>query len=422
MRILYVIAMYGPEYLGNLIHRELGHELVRRGHTFDVFALASAREMKQRPTDHIEQGIRVYRATAAGQTASNLFNALAKPLLHYDRFGAGWTALARFLRREPRYDVILAEGAYPFGAMCALAGAGTNLLVTVAGGDFIDSRATGYGYGRFRTARALMRYTFRRAAAVRVTTPLVRERVLALDARPERVALIPRNIASYCYPPPDGSLAALRANARAALREKYALDDAHILAAVGRLLPIKGFDTLIRALPAVVERAGDTRILLAGPNRVDPRLGDYQDYLARLAREQHVSDRVIFTGAIQHQDMRALLAASDVIAVPSVLEGMNKVAVEGAAVGTPSVVTRTAGIADLLRDAGAGEIVAENSPDALAQGLVRVLCDETARAEYIARGLDFAAQFSSAHVGAALNALCEKIAKNETPGGFQPES
>lgn len=417
MRVLYVIAMYGAEYLGNLIHRELGQEFVARGHAFDVFALASAREMNGRATESIEQGIRVHRATAAASTRADVLNALAKPLLHYDRFGAGWMALARYLRAQPRYDVILAEGAYPFGAMCALAGASNNLLVTVAGGDFIDSHALSYGYGRFRSARALMRYTFQHAAAVRVTTPLVRERIRALDAPPARIELIPRNIASYCYPPRDLDLQTFRARARAALKKNYALGEGHIVAAVGRLLPIKGFDTLIRALPALVERAGETQLIIAGPNRIDPRVGDYQAYLAQLARELHVHARVTFTGALEHPDMRGILASADVIAVPSVLEGMNKVAVEGAAVGTPGVVTRTAGIADLLRDADAGEIVAENSAEALAEGLARVLCDAALRAEYVERGLLFAENFSSARVGAALIALCEKIAS--AVGGVQ---
>ena len=410
MRILYVIAMYGSEYLGNLIHRELGHEFIQRGHTFDVFALASARERRTQPTVNVEQGIRVERAIAAGSTRTDALNGLAKPFLHYDRFGTGWLALTRYLRHHPSYDIVLAEGAYPFGAMCALAGAQKNLLVTVAGGDFIDSRATHYGYGRFRTARALMRYTFEHAAAVRVTTPLVEQRVRALGAAREKLALIPRNIASYCYPPPDTDLQSFRRAAQTELRAKFAWREEKIIVAVGRLLPIKGFDILVRALPALLEQIGGAHVLLVGPNRIDPQLGDYEKYLTQLAVTCGVAGRISFTGAVQHEQMRALLAGADVIAVPSILEGMNKVAVEGAAVGTPSVVTRTAGIADLLRAANAGEIVAENSPDALAAGLARVLSDAGARAQYVANGLEFAAQFSSARVGAALNALCEKIA------------
>lgn len=409
MRILYVIAMYGAGYLGNLIHRELGHEFQAHGHTFEVFALAAAQELGGRPAETIEQDIRVHRAVAAGEPLANAWNALARPVLHYERFGAGWRALEHYLRVHPRYDVVLAEGAYPFGAMCALAAA-PRLVITVAGGDFIDSRATSYGYGRFRTARALMRFAFRRAAAIRVTTPLVRERATALGAPPERVTLIPRNVASYCYPPPNVPLELFRREARRTLDEQYGLQGAHVVAGVGRLLPIKGFDQLLRALPTVLDCAGDARLLLIGPNRIDPKYGDYQAWLAALAREQKVADKVIFTGAIEHPAMRVLLAAADVIAVPSVVEGMNKVAVEGAAVGTPSVVARTAGIADLLAARAAGEVVRDNSPENLAQGIVRVLCDNTVRAGYVSRGVEFATQFSSTRVGAQLVALCEQVA------------
>ncbi len=410
MRILYVIAMYGSEYLGNLIHRELGQELIRRGHTFEVVALTHARDQTAEPGARTEHGIRVTRAVAAGNFETNALNALAKPFFHYDRFGAGWWALQNFLRAQPRYEVVMAEGAYPFGAMCALAGAQKNLLVTVAGGDFIDSRATHYGYGRFRTARALMRYTFQNAAAIRVTTPLVAERVQALGAAPAKRALIPRNIASYCYPPPHTALAEFRRAAQADLRKQFALGDGKIIVAVGRLLPIKGFDILVRALPALVQKIGAAQLLLVGPNRIDPQVGDYESFLTQLAVTQGVRERITFTGAVEHTQMRALLAGADIIAAPSVLEGMNKVVAEGAAVGTPSVVTRTAGIADLLRAADAGEIVAENSPDALTEGLARVLGDKELYARYAARGLEFAAQFSVTRVGAALAALCDKIA------------
>jgi glycosyltransferase involved in cell wall biosynthesis len=420
LRVLYVIAMYGPEYLGNLIHRELGEEFVKRGHTFDVFALVSAREPRE-GGERREGDIRVHRAVAAGTPMADALNALAKPFLHYDRFGAGWLALRQYLARQAPYDVILAEGAYPFGAICALSRAsafprasalspaGAKLLITAAGGDFIDSRATSYGYGRFRTARRLMRYAFQRAAAVRATTPLVKERVIALGAPPERTHIIPRNIASYCYPPAGVPLDEFRSQARAALDARFDLGNACLIAAVGRLLPIKGFDLLIRALPAILQKVGDTRVLLVGPNRVDPRLGDYQAHLSELARGLGIADKVIFAGAVEHPAMREILAASDVLAVPSVLEGMNKVAVEGAAVGTPAVVTHTAGIADLLRAHDAGEIVAPDDAAALAQGILRVLCSAAVRQEYAARCLVFAAQFSSANIGAQLVALCEQL-------------
>lgn len=417
MQLLYLIAMYGPEHLGNLIHRELGHEFQAHGHEFRVFALSSAQERRGRPTDTIEENIAVHRALTAGKFFANGVNALAKPMLHYDRFAMGWWTVRNFLGQHPEIDLVLAEGAYPFGAMAAAAltsldisrAKSPRLVVTVAGGDFINSPATQYGYGRFRTARALMRYTFGRASAVRVTTPLVRERVLALGAPSEKIALVPRNIASYCFPPPGISLQAFRNQQRAALDAHYELNNARLIVAVGRLLPIKGFDTMIRALPQILPRAGDTRLLLIGPNRIDPQYGDYQKFLEQLAAECGVRKKIVFTGALPHENMRDVLAAADLIAVPSVLEGMNKIAVEGAAVGTPSVVTRTAGIADLLHEAKSGVIVEPNDVHTLAEQISALLNDPARRAELGARGVTWARKFSSRVVGAQMIEVCERV-------------
>lgn len=402
--------MYGAEHLGNLIHRELAHEFQRAGHTVQVFAFAGVRERRGLPADSVEQGVAVHRALTAGQFTSNAVNALVKPLVQYDRFGMGWWKLRSYLRAHPETDLILAEGAYPFGAMAALASDARRpkLVITVAGGDFIDSRAAGYGYGRFRTARALMRRAFRHAAAIRVTTPLVEQRVLALGALPEKIAPVARNIAAYCFPRSDVPLDRFRAEKRHALVSRHTLQNAHILVAVGRLLPIKGFDTLLRALPEIEQRAGDTRLLLVGPNRIDPQYGNYLKYLEQLAIECGVRDKVIFTGSVPHQDMRDLLAGGDLIAVPSVLEGMNKIAVEGAAVGTPSVVTHSAGIADLIAQADAGEVVEPNNIPALASRIAELLNDPARRAALGARGVTWAQQFSSRVVGAQLIEVCER--------------
>lgn len=406
MNLLYLIAMYGTEYLGNLIHRELGHEFQNAGHSFSVFALASAQERRSAPADTLEENVAVHRALAAGKFAPNLVNAAAKPFFHYERFGMGWWTLKRYLGQHPEHQIILAEGAYPFAAMADLASRKQKLVITVAGGDFINSRAMNYGYGRFRVARSLMRRAFARADAIRVTTPLVRDQVIALGASAKKITLIPRNIAAYCFPPADIPLETFRATQRAALDARYHFENAKVIIAAGRLLPIKGFDILIRALPDIQTRAGDARLLLVGPNRVDVQYGDYQNHLQALARVGNVQDKIIFTGALPHPEMRALLAAADVIAVPSILEGMNKIVVEGAAVGTPSVVTRTAGISDLMQNVGA--IVEPNDVSALAASLGALLNNPAQRALLGKRGVSWAEQFSSSRIAAQLIALCEK--------------
>ena len=122
----------------------------------------------------LEENIPVHRAVAAGRVSDDIVNRATQPFLHYDRFATGVLRFRSYLAQHPGTDLIYAEGVYPFGAMVAASvrGACPKFLVTVVGGDFIASNTAEYGYGRFRVARSLMGYAFRRAAAVRVTTPL----------------------------------------------------------------------------------------------------------------------------------------------------------------------------------------------------------------------------------------------------------
>ncbi len=71
-----------------------------------------------------------------------------------------------------------------------------------------------------------------------------------------------------------------------------------------------------------------------------------------------------------------MLAAADVVAVPSLLESLNKVCIEAAAVGTPFVVTETTGISAWVRGEGIGLVVPPSDPAALSRALNRVLSGE----------------------------------------------
>ncbi len=259
---------------------------MERGHQFSVFALASSRQIGEHNQNTLEENIPVHRAVAAGRVSDDIVNRATQPFLHYDRFATGVLRFRSYLAQHPGTDLIYAEGVYPFGAMVAASvrGARPKFLVTVAGGDFIASNTAEYGYGRFRVARSLMGYAFRRAAAVRVTTPLARDSAIALGAKPEQITVIPRNIADYCFPPSDREIESYRREMRSQIAAKYGTGDAHLVVAAGRLLPIKGFDTLVRALPHAIEIAGDTRLLIMGPNRNSPKYGDYQNYLKQPCR------------------------------------------------------------------------------------------------------------------------------------------
>jgi glycosyltransferase involved in cell wall biosynthesis len=407
LRILYVLAGYGDEHLGGSIHTEMARAIRSRGHDYRLFAPSHARDMGARAAEAVEDGVPIHRAVCAGRPALDLLNAAARPVFRFPWFAALCSRLRRFLRTQPVFDVIIAEGAYPLGLATAWAARRSppHLVVSVLGADFLANHEANYGYARYALPRALMGNTFRRAAIVRAISPYAGERAVRLGCPYAKLALVPRNVAACTFLPEGVPREAFRRDARERVSARFGLGTERLVVSVGRLLPIKGFDVLVRALPAI-EASARVRLLHVGPNRIDSRLGDYQRYLEGLGRALDVAGRMTFTGGVPLEQVRDLLAAADVAVVPSLEEGGNKTLIEAAAVGTPFVVTRTSGNAEWAKEWDAGLIVEPRSADALSRA-VSMLLGDTVRADAMgANGVRFAAHFATDRVAERMLALC----------------
>jgi glycosyltransferase involved in cell wall biosynthesis len=176
------------------------------------------------------------------------------------------------------------------------------------------------------------------------------------------------------------------------------------------LLPIKGFDDLIRAVPGIIASAGDVRVIHVGPNRIDSRLGDYREYLEDLARRLSVETYLIFAGAVPLGEVREFLAAADVAVIPSLEEGGNKTMLEAAAVGTPFVATRTTGNAGWAREWNCGLVIEPSAPQELAQAIGILLRDDSLADVMGGNGLRFAQEFRTERVADRMLELCRLAA------------
>jgi glycosyltransferase involved in cell wall biosynthesis len=178
------------------------------------------------------------------------------------------------------------------------------------------------------------------------------------------------------------------APARREARARLGLDPtAFVVVGLGRLVPIKGFDFLVRALPAVVEQIPSARVLLVGEGAERPRL-------EALARSLGVAERLGMLGGVF--DVTTRLAAADVLAVPSRNEGMGRVIVEAMALGIPVVATAVGGVPDVVADGESGRLVGPGDVDALATALVELGRDEALRGKLGEAAQARAESFSSA--------------------------
>jgi glycogen(starch) synthase len=156
---------------------------------------------------------------------------------------------------------------------------------------------------------------------------------------------------------------------RQSIRRRYGVgSDERLVLCVGRLVPQKGIEYLIRAVPMIAERSPNAKIVIVG----EGWLRDHLEYIARSTRHHW---KVNFTGFIPDSDLIALMKSADVLVVPSIYEPFGIVALEGMAAGVPVVASRVGGLAEVVEHDRTGIFVYARSPESIAWGVTRVLSD-----------------------------------------------
>lgn len=174
-----------------------------------------------------------------------------------------------------------------------------------------------------------------------------------------------------------------RAEARAPLG---IAESAFVVAAVGRFVPIKGFDVLVSALPKLVLQFPESRVILVGD-------GPARDALRTRALALGVERCLVMPGVTD--DVAAHVAAADVLAAPSRNEGMGRVLVEAMALGIPVVATSVGGIPDVVIDGECGRLVPSDDAGALGKALIELARDPLLRAKLGAAASSRAEMFST---------------------------
>ena len=160
------------------------------------------------------------------------------------------------------------------------------------------------------------------------------------------------------------------------------------IVSVGRLVPKKGFDVLVRACGTLRRRGVRFELRIVGG-------GELREALRALADAEGIADLVHLTGSVSHAEVAKELAAAEVFALaPSVMpdgdrDGIPNVLLEALAAEVPVVATAVSGIPEVLADGVNGRLVEPGRPDLLADVLAELLADPGQRARLAAAGARF---------------------------------
>ncbi|GHJ52465.1 glycosyltransferase family 4 protein [Micromonospora chersina] len=170
------------------------------------------------------------------------------------------------------------------------------------------------------------------------------------------------------------------------VRLRLGLADRPVVVCVSRLVPRKGQDMLIRAMPEIRRRVPDAALLVVGG-------GPYRATLEKLARQTGVERDVVFTGSVPSAELPAHYAAGDVYAMPCRtrnrgldVEGLGIVYLEASATGLPVVAGDSGGAPDAVREGETGYVVRGRDVAQLADRVATLLADRDLARQFGAAG------------------------------------
>lgn len=266
------------------------------------------------------------------------------------------------LLREHGCDSVLFGAAAPLGLLApGLRAAGARRIVALTHGHEA-------GWAALPGARQVLRRIGDGTDVVTYLGEYTRARIAAAlsPAAAERMRrLTPGVDDAMFHPGVDGS----------EVRRAHGLGERPVVVCVSRLMPRKGQDTLVRALPLVRERVPDAALLLVGG-------GPHRGRLERLVGELGLGRHVVLTGSVPWADLPAHFAAGDVFAMPARtrhrgldVEGLGIVYLEASATGLPVVAGDSGGAPDAVRDGETGFVVPGGDVEAVADRVSRLLED-----------------------------------------------
>ncbi len=366
------LATLGGKETGgmNVYVRDLTRELIRRGHHVDVYTRS------QDPTvprvDHtLGRGGRVIHVPTgpeqpypkeqvyehlpefvAGVLEQARADGIRYDVIHSHYWLSGWAA------RELR-----AQWGTPIVQMFHTLGRMKNAVARTAQ-EREPSR-------RIEVEEEIVHFAERLVAA----TPAEQEQLERLYAAPgERIRVVPPGVdLQRFYPIPAGQA-----------RQRVGLDPTcHSILFVGRIEPLKGIDTLLRAIAQIAcktpELVCGLCVPIIGGDPHSPQDNEEMFRLQLLREELGIGEVVAFLGAQAQDTLQYYYAAAEVVVMPSDYESFGMVALEAMACGTPVIASDVGGLAHLVQHGKTGYRVPARDPAALAAKITRLLTDEGLR-------------------------------------------
>jgi PEP-CTERM/exosortase A-associated glycosyltransferase len=295
-------------------------------------------------------------------------------------------ALGRSLRhllRTESFDLVHAHSPVLCGLPAVLVASARGIPMVYEVRGFWEDGFTGRWSGgeraiRYRLSRRLETLVFRRATAVVAISQHMVDEIASRGIPQEKLFGVPNGVDAQRFGPTPTDVEIL---------ERHALRGRPVVGFIGSFFHWEGLECLLDAMVHVRMRLPEVRLLLVGG-------GDQEELLPQWISQRGLQDQVIVTGRVPHRDIMRYYSVMDVLVYPRVKNRMTDLTpplkpLEAMAMGKPVVGSDVGGLRELLSDGKVGLLFKAGDSDELAQRLVSLLTDSSAREQLAAAGREY---------------------------------
>jgi glycosyltransferase involved in cell wall biosynthesis len=363
MHITIVTWIFPPDIGGPATYTyEVSKRLSKRGHKIDVITLSKSRQIE-------DNNITVYPIDAK-YLGRNLF---------FKPFGILYTYLQVFLtilKSARRSDLIYLHNTTFLGLVSILV---AKLLKKPVVLKFVGDKAWEEASNRGETNKTLEDFLANPAGAAHIKLLIFVQRLVFNRANKiiTPSAYRKKILVNYYGVPPEkikiiNNSVDLDEYARSSNIFPVALFGEPTLITIGRLIPLKRIDKIIKAIRELSREYKKIKLLIVGD-------GPEKAYLGRTVEDLDLITNVTFMGPVEHESVVELLNRSDMLILNSIEEGFPHVILEAMASKTPVIATNIPGIKGLIEDGKTGLLIDVAEEDCLIEKIVTLLCNEGLR-------------------------------------------
>jgi D-inositol-3-phosphate glycosyltransferase len=204
------------------------------------------------------------------------------------------------------------------------------------------------------------------------------------DAAPEAISIIPCGV----------NLDLFRPIQRETARCHLGLNGESIIVFVGRIIPLKGIDNMLKAMAHLEGKQGIKLVVIGGDDHSQAEM----ERLKNLSRTLRIDESVVFLGSVKQETLPFYYSAADLCVVPSYSESFGLVVLESLACGTPVVATKVGCAESVIRYGETGYVVTDNDPRSLADKISRLLSTLNGKPDFVYSVRASVAQYSWSNI------------------------